>query len=67
MGCTGNCKASQLVLFFIVIHRSGLCHHRVHGDLLILAFVSVPLLSSGCTLRASKEEVEVEVSIAMFA
>lgn len=26
MGCTGNCKASQLMLFFIVIHRSGLWH-----------------------------------------
>lgn len=26
MGCTGNCKASQLMLFFIVIHWSGLWH-----------------------------------------
>lgn len=38
----------------------------MHGDLLILAFVLVSLLFSGCSLRASKEEVEVEVSIAMF-
>lgn len=45
----------------------AICRNHVHGDLLILAFVLVPLLSSGCSLRASKEEVEVEVSIAMFA
>lgn len=50
----------------------AICRRHVHSDLLILAFELAPwqdtaLLFSGCSLRASKEEVEVEVSIAMFA
>lgn len=48
------------------------CRHVHSGDLLILAFELVAwqdtaLLFSGCSSRASKEEVEVEESIAMFA
>lgn len=50
----------------------AICRHHVHNDLLILAFELVPwqdgaLLCSGCSLRASKEEIEVEVSVAIFA
>ena len=50
----------------------AICRRHVHSDLLILDFELVArqdraLLSSSVSLRASQEEVEVEVSIAVFA
>lgn len=50
----------------------AICRRHVHSDLLILAFELVPWqdragLSSVRSLKASKEEAEIDMSIAMFA